>query len=168
MKNGIVVSIYAVVFLSLAAVVHLLGIGSTHYKPVIITSNSMEPTIQTGGIVIVKYASVDEVEVGDIVMFYTPLLRGYNTHRVIEKGPDYLLTQGDNTTAPDSDAVIDDALVGKVVVVWNGASSFTWHFLNPDGSYNRGKAVSLLLALAFVLIFLYYLLKRKMRGNDEL
>ena len=145
-------------FLICFFIVRLFGIGSTHYKPVIIISDSMEPTIQTGAVVLIKYVELAEVEVDDIVMFYSPQLNGFNTHRVIEKGDDFLRTQGDNTRGPDAGAVIEDSLQGKVVAIWNEAAEYTAPYIEDDGSYNRARAVATFLLLSIWLIIQIFLL----------
>lgn len=134
--------------------IHKYGLGSTQYKPVIIESDSMEPTIMTGAVIIVQYCSINDVEVGDIIMFYAPQLHKYNTHRVIAIGEDHMYTQGDNTNAPDEGTVIDDALVGKVVHIWNWAAKYTGAFVQ-NGNYARHTVIIALFAVAAVLSLIW-------------
>lgn len=69
------------------------------------TGRSMEPNIREGDILVFRGVSVEEIEVGDVVLFDVPeemdeLLPPRITHRVIEirkeNGDIYFRTKGDN------------------------------------------------------------------------
>jgi len=79
------------------------------YAAVWIQSGSMEDTIPTDSYILVKRTTAAEVEVGDVIMFYSddPKLNGgFNTHRVKRIIGDHekFITQGDNKeTNPGED-----------------------------------------------------------------
>lgn len=105
------------VVLILVAIVAFPGLvgGDDAY---IVTSNSMEPTIESGDIVVTKAISPGEIEPGDVVTFQasTTADRGYVTHRVVEireeNGERYVKTKGDANDDPDEGYVPVDAVQG--------------------------------------------------------
>ena len=84
-----------------------------------VATGSMEPTIPTGSIIIVKQTDPAEVKVGDIITFYSPdpiILDMPNTHRVTgvgdENGVPLFTTRGDAGTRNDTYPVRADRLIG--------------------------------------------------------
>lgn len=83
---------------------------------------SMSPTYNIGDVIIVKLASADEIEVGDVITF-NPSRDGdaYLTHRVFEKYDDYegtgvtcFRTKGDANKDEDSFLIESDRVIGTV------------------------------------------------------
>ncbi len=96
------------------------------YTPVNIVSDSMEPTIKTGSLVLIKeVVDYSTLQVDDIVTFRfinpdDSSLWSLNTHRIIEvitrpDGSYSFVTQGDKPGAPVDDLIYDYDIVGKVV-----------------------------------------------------
>lgn len=97
------------------------------YSVVRIVTPSMDPKIPVGSFVLIKRISPEEVEVGDIITFYTddpdPLVAGKTiTHRVLsisENNGQYVFqTKGDNTATnpvPDAYPARGERLVGRYV-----------------------------------------------------
>lgn len=87
-----------------------------NYKSYIVISGSMEPTIKTNELVVVK-TNLKHYEVGDIISYYE---KGYDipiTHRIIdynEKGK-YYTTKGDNNNVKDSLKLYEKNIIGKVI-----------------------------------------------------
>lgn len=131
------------ILIILAAVVACLGLTVPHYagiEPYVIVSGSMEPEIPVGSMVYAAETEPDELEPGDIIVFYpgseiagvssddaeaaadeeaaqkaakkTPV-----THRVVKnnvkKGK--LTTKGDANTQNDQQAVLYENVIGKVI-----------------------------------------------------
>ena len=73
------------------------------YKPFIVLSGSMEPTIMTGDIAIIKKCNVNELKTGDVIAFKNGT--SVITHRIIEisevNGEKQLITKGDNNNTED-------------------------------------------------------------------
>lgn len=69
-------------------------------RPFYIMSESMEPTIKTGQVVLAVPATPDKVEIGDIVSYR----KGYKTiiHRIIDKNDEYFIFKGDNNESEDA------------------------------------------------------------------
>lgn len=101
------------------------------YKPICILSGSMEDSIHTGAIVLVKAAAETEIKLGDIVLFQTE--SGYVTHRLVgideaarKRGEAaWLITKGDANSIEDPQRLEPAAIKGKVVAVCNAASKLT-------------------------------------------
>jgi len=96
------------------------------YTPVNIVSDSMEPTIKTGSLVLIKeVVDYSTLQVDDIVTFRfinpdDSSLWSLNTHRIIEvitrpDGSYSFVSQGDKPGAPVDDLIYDYDIVGKVV-----------------------------------------------------
>lgn len=115
------------VFLTLAAVVGVLGLGlfvgiqTGHLQSLVVVSGSMIPTFEVGDGVVSRRVPASTLEVGDVVSVFTSdgvLV----THRVvgIEDGPGEARTltlRGDNNPVDDPEPyVVEDALVPLVRV----------------------------------------------------
>ena len=120
--------------LTLAAVVGLLVLSVTvlahvsGYQPLVVRSGSMEPTVPTGSMVLVRDVPVDEIAVGDVVS----VVRADGTrvmHRVLSVTPAgaavSLELQGDANEDPDPAPVVAtsaDELVWTVPAVGRAAA----------------------------------------------
>ncbi len=87
--------------------------------PMIVLTDSMQGTFDSGSLLICKTADPAEVEVGDIICFYDPAGRGSTTvtHRVArietgENGTISFITKGDANNVEDSIPVPAENLVG--------------------------------------------------------
>lgn len=74
--------------------------GGNYYF--IVSSGSMEPTLNTGDWIVCSRVRFDEVKVGDIIAVQHPTENFLVVHRVAEKGEDYLTTKGDVCDATDN------------------------------------------------------------------
>ncbi len=83
----------------------------------IVQSGSMEPAINTGGIVVIR--SVERYGVGDVVTFTSKDSQIPTTHRIIGtdtvNGIEQFVTKGDANEDPDSTLVSPSSIIGKVV-----------------------------------------------------
>ena len=77
------------------------------YKPFIVLSGSMEPTIMTGDLVIIQKCNTKELKEGDIIAFRSGT--SVITHRIlkstIENGKTMFITKGDNNNTEDRNPV---------------------------------------------------------------
>ncbi|MBZ6495700.1 signal peptidase I [Natrinema longum] len=111
------IGIALLALIALVAVVTVPGVvgGDDAY---IVTSNSMQPTIKSGDVVITKAVSPEEIQTGDVVTFQADgnSDRGYVTHRVVEvreeNGERYVKTKGDANANPDEGYVPATAAQG--------------------------------------------------------
>ena len=91
---------------------------SGNFELLVVQSGSMEPAIKTGGLVVVKPAA--EYNVGDIITFGTGTRKAtVITHRIYEKEVDNgrisYVTKGDANDSSDSNKVLKEDVIGKVL-----------------------------------------------------
>lgn len=84
----------------------------------IVQSESMEPTINKGDLILFKSVNYEDLEVGDVIVFsagdgFGESMKGQNiVHRVYEITADGIRTWGDNNPSPDKDLVTAGNLIG--------------------------------------------------------
>jgi signal peptidase len=105
---------------ALSVIIIWFTVGVFPIYPSVILTGSMEPGIMPGDIVLVEKAEIDEVDIGDVIMFNNG--DGiYITHRIIEKsdetGETLLTTKGDNNPVADTGVVNSTQVKGKVIGV---------------------------------------------------
>ena len=88
------------------------------YKPLMVMTGSMEPSINVGDMVIVKQTEEKDIQIGDIITYVVKNGKESVTHRVIEiiekDGEKFYRTKGDNNNVADPDVVIYENILGKV------------------------------------------------------
>jgi signal peptidase len=92
------------------------------YRYYTVLTASMEPTLSTGDIVIVKLANASDIDVGDIITFNPSSdSDAYLTHRVTQKLEDYegsgvtcFKTQGDSNNTEDAFLIDSSRVIGTV------------------------------------------------------
>ena len=97
------------------------------YKPFIVLSGSMEPTIMTGDIVIIKECNVQDLKKEDIIAFRSG--SSVITHRIIdiktENGQNFFVTKGDNNNTEDRNLVslssVEGIYTGRIAKLGNFA-----------------------------------------------
>jgi signal peptidase I len=87
-----------------------------------VTTGSMEPTISVDSLIVVHQTDLDELEVGDVISFYSqdPSLAGMvNTHRIVSIEQDgehtYFTTRGDANNVDDRYVTTQEEFIGKVI-----------------------------------------------------
>lgn len=86
--------------------------------PMIVLTDSMYPQIHSGDLIICHTAGPEEIEAGDVIVFFDPAGNGTTvvTHRVVEvleeNGTLSFKTKGDNNNAEDRLAVPEGNLLG--------------------------------------------------------
>lgn len=90
-------------------------------KPVLILSDSMEPTMPEGSIAIVRHQNGKDVKKGDIIFFETEILggRSYVVHRIEDITEQGIITKGDNNRNTDPEYLNEENVWGKVIMIWN-------------------------------------------------
>ncbi len=88
-------------------------------KSLTVISGSMEPTLETGSVVIDEVISPLDARPGDIVTFQDPLRPRQLTHRLqkmrVEGDTAYMVTLGDANDAPERWTVETNGQIGRVV-----------------------------------------------------
>ncbi len=152
--------LFSVVLLLYATIVNVSSNNQIYffgYKPVIVVTGSMVPAIEVNSLSIAKQCNIDEVNIGDVVVY-----RASNgmliTHRVVEitdvKGQKALITKGDANNARDIYPVTDNWLQSKIVYTNNNVAPIISEIMPEQGRFNayaafRG-ALILLLSIAAV------------------
>lgn len=156
------ISLSTIFILFLIASIAISNIGTNKkslnifgYRPVLVISGSMLPAIQINSISLLQYCSMDDIDVGDIAMYYHPTMRINITHRVIDKyeneyGETVLTTKGDANSGPDSIEIKDSMLVGKLTKTFNSTAPFISLLMTGEkaGEINKPVFVAFILVLA--------------------
>lgn len=114
----LVIIFYHIILVSISCMNRISPINILGYKAYTITTNSMEPNIHSGDIVIVKKYAEDDFKVGDIITFEQ---EGENiTHRILNIEEDDLgkkyITKGDNNNIEDLTKITYGEIQGKKVI----------------------------------------------------
>lgn len=121
----------------------------------VVPTPSMEPEIMTNDIIIVKNVPYSEIEVNDIVVYFSEVEGLFIVHRVIGIYPDGSLhTKGDNNLADDKDPSPSDGYTGVSEDLYLGKVVKITHFLGLG--YLLVNIRSLLLVIV-VIIFVAFL-----------
>ncbi|SEA47118.1 signal peptidase, endoplasmic reticulum-type [Oribacterium sp. KHPX15] len=88
------------------------------WKPVVVLSNSMEPTFTSGKIILIKEKE-GSPEVNDIVMFRQNKfgLNEYVTHRIVGKDEGGYITKGDANNCEDPGRLQENDIFGTVKII---------------------------------------------------
>lgn len=138
------------------------------YKPFIVLTGSMEPTIKAGDLVIVKEASLEELNKGDIIAFRHTEEDVVLIHRIAEKetkeGKITLKTKGDNNQSEDRMMVNSENIEGIYLVRFEKLGAVAMFIRSPEG-----LAISILsIITTFFLWQLIKSLRREKRINKRL
>ncbi|MBR3696831.1 MAG: signal peptidase I [Clostridia bacterium] len=105
------------------------------FKPFIVLSGSMEPTIKTGDIVIIKNCDKDKLKTGDIIAYKSG--KSIITHRIDsvieEDGEKKFITKGDNNNAEDKNPVSISSVEGIFIRRIPKIRKFCYVFTNNNG-----------------------------------
>jgi signal peptidase len=146
-KLGHGIGLALCVFLSLIIIINVTMIVKSYlhpdkvpdfmgYKPFIVLSGSMEPTILTGDIVLTKTIAAEDIAENDIITFRVDQDVAV-THRVTEvveeDGKISFLTKGDANVGADAVAVTPDMLEGKYLGRVGGLGHLAIFLQTPMG-----------------------------------
>ncbi len=79
-----------------------------------VVSDSMEPTLHRGDLLVVTGMATADYSIGDIVIYQRPEVSYTIVHRIIEKTEEGLIIKGDNNAGPDPGHVQPSQILGKV------------------------------------------------------
>lgn len=123
-------------------------------RPVIVITSSMVPAIEVNSISILQYCGINDIEIGDIVMFVEPKRSINITHRVVDiafgdnNEKLYLTTKGDANSGRDNLMVTDDLIEGKLIKTYNWVAPTLSKFMVEPGVVNSATVMRALLMLA--------------------
>lgn len=116
----IIIIVYNILIVGVSATLNKSGKSIFGYKAYIVTTDSMNPNIKVGDIIIVKHTEEEKLEVGDIITFKRK--NGVRiTHRITEisettEGEKEYVTKGDNNNLEDVEKVKYDKIEGSKVL----------------------------------------------------
>ena len=90
----------------------------TKYKPMIIISESMTPTIAVNSLLFVEDKAYSDLEIGDIILFNTAE-HGLVGHRIVEQVTEGFKTKGDNNELIDNWVVTEGMYKGCITEIHN-------------------------------------------------
>lgn len=133
-KRGVIPGVWLMVWAYLYLTALLLvwtGLTSfaTGWNPIVITENSMQPTISPGDVLLIE--DPEGVELGQraVITYQQPAGSGeLITHRVVAVEPDGLRTRGDANSTPDIETIDPSQVVGvtRMVVPYVGLPAVWW------------------------------------------
>jgi signal peptidase len=136
------------------------------YLPLIVLTDSMEPNIQSGDLIICRKTDPASVEVGDVISFFDPAGNGTGvvSHRVTsiinEDGVISFRTQGDANKAEDTAVVPSENLVGVYRHRIAGAGSLAMFLQTSTG-------LIICVGLPLLLLVGYDLLRRRAYERNQ-
>ena len=125
--KGIIKAIGTILFCLVATFVLSLLFG---YQYLTILTGSMEPNLPVGTIICIHKVDFEDLKVGDVVT-YGSKETVFVTHRIIEIGDGYVVTQGDASNNPDPTPVSKDRIQGKVIFHSNFLGDLVAFFKDP-------------------------------------
>jgi len=138
------------------------------FLPLIVLTDSMEPVIDGGDLIICHTAEAEEIKTGDIIAFFDHAGNGTSivTHRVLEiveeNGTISFRTKGDNNNAEDKMLVPQDKLVAVYKTRIAGAGHVAMFMQSPTG-------LIVCVVLPIILFVAYDVVRRKLyeRKRDD-
>lgn len=110
----LIILVYNIMLTFISSNIFNDGLTIFGYKACIITSNSMEPTINNGDVVIIKKINNEELFSGDIITFKQK--EECITHRILKIEENKYTTKGDNNNTEDMEIVEFSNIEGKYVI----------------------------------------------------
>ncbi|HLB28397.1 MAG TPA: signal peptidase I [Dehalococcoidales bacterium] len=102
-----------------SVVIIWFAVGLFPVHPAVVGSGSMEPVMYTGDVVLIAKLPAEKIKVGDIIEFRKEekikVLHRVIEIRVEEGATKRFITKGDNNNDADSDPVIPQNVIGKIV-----------------------------------------------------
>lgn len=107
----------AVISLVVGLVVTLVVSFACGYRLRIVSTNSMEPNIKVGTLIIESSRAYEELQVGDVITYFRTQEKDVKiTHRIISIEDNVILVKGDNANETAVDKVTQENYVGCVVM----------------------------------------------------
>ena len=132
------------------------------YKPFIVLSGSMEPSIMTGDMVFVKETDPDSLKVGDVIAYKSG--SAVVTHRIVEvkseNGETRYVTQGDANNAADQGLVKPADVEGIYQRRIAGAGNLAMFMQTTTG-------MILFVVCPLVLFVLWDVIRRQLESRKE-
>ena len=116
------------------------------FTPTLVITGSMEPTINVDSLNLYIKCKAEDINVGDIVVFWSDEHQIDVIHRAIEvtevNGNRAIVTQGDANELPDKGYVTNDNIVGRLTHTFNWSVPYVQRVMN----YNRTEIDTVVLS----------------------
>ncbi len=159
----LIILIYNIILIFISSDNLNTGISLFGYRAYIITSKSMEPTINIGDVIIVKKCKENKINTGDIITFKNN--NEIITHRILsiqenEEKETLYVTKGDNNNTEDVEKVSFSNVIGKSVL--------TIPYLGKAIMMVDNKLIILIIILVtLILVFLKIQRREKIENRRE-
>ena len=148
-----IIILYNIILVGITSIKEDEGWNVFGYKAFIITSESMQPKIDIGDVIVIKSVPEEEIKTEDIITFKKNNEQ-ITTHRIIniieEDGKKQYITKGDNNKTGDTEQITYDKIEGKVTLV----IPYLGHIID----FLEDKMVLLIVLLIILIITLIYLI----------
>lgn len=145
-----IITLYNIFLISISSLNQTEANKVGGYQAYIITTNSMEPNIREGDVIIIKQCDEQTLKEGDIITFRNSK-NEFVTHRIIsieeEQNEKLYVTKGDNNTIEDLEKISFNAIEGILIL--------RVPFLGNILLLFRNRIYLILLVLVMILIYLY-------------
>ncbi len=145
-----IITLYNIFLISISSLNQTEANKVGGYQAYIITTNSMEPNIREGDVIIIKQCDEQTLKEGDIITFRNSK-NEFVTHRIIsieeEQNEKLYVTKGDNNTIEDLEKLSFNAIEGILIL--------RVPFLGNILLLFRNRIYLILLVLVMILIYLY-------------
>lgn len=151
----LIILMYNIILVAISNINKTDTINLFGYKAYIIKSNSMEPSIKSGDVVIVKKVPEENIKVGDIITFKqnTEII----THRISkieeENNIKKYITKGDNNNLEDSEKITYEGIKGKNII--------TIPYLGKIINMLENKIIFLVILLVILILCFYKIQKQE-------
>lgn len=129
------------------------------YKPYIISTGSMEPTLKVRGLILIKEVPYEEIKVDDIISFIPEEIGQSVCHRVIEITDEGFVTKGDNNFTADMGVITKEEYKGKMVFNTNIYANVYYAVTQGNPVIVIGLFLLLVLGIVLAVVAIRYLRK---------
>lgn len=98
------------------------------FRQALVLTGSMEPTVRIGDLILIRHQA--EYEMRDIVTYQDG--SRLVTHRIVDRMPGRLVTQGDANNTPDT-PVSEEQVLGKMILKLPQLGTIAWFLKTPIG-----------------------------------
>lgn len=135
------------------------------YKPLVVLSGSMEPTLKVGSIIYYKEVAENELKEGDIITFKTENGE-YISHRINSIDDGQYETKGDANNSADPVKITYQNILGEVMNVYIPYLGYYVQFINNNQILSIVVAL-IILILEFILSNLKMLFDNKKESGEK-
>ncbi len=125
--------VFIFIYLVFSFLTFILSTNLFGLRAFTIKSNSMNPTLNKGSIIITK--QLPQYSQGDIITYNSKVYRHEEivTHRIVQLGGNVYVTKGDANVAIDHEIVVPRLVIGKVILIYPFLGYFVGFAKTPIG-----------------------------------